>query len=200
MGKTRVRGGPKSRENSWRHLWIAPEGKERDRSTEGRKEGRERDLLGIKWMSALPGTGRRDTYLSLSSSARTSRSLGIVFRSIQKGSNPVGNEQVFPFQMRDVNQTERMHFVRKVSSLRRRSRRRRQIVFAFPTTSPETRAKVISNGRDERTSSGLTLWWISWMPTSLVRTSLHTVPRSFIRASANSRRLPCSTPELDGIN
>ena len=106
----------------------------------GRTEGRERDLLGIKWMSALPGTGRRDTYLSLSSSARTSRSLGIVFRRIRKGSNPMGSEQVFPFQMRDVNQTERMHFVRKVSSLRRRSHSR-QIVFAF------LRAKVISNRR-----------------------------------------------------
>ena len=104
----------------------------------GRTEGRERDLLGIKWMSALPGTGRRDTYLSLSSSARTSRSLGSLIRSIlyrERGSNPRGSEQVFPFQMRDVNQTERMHFVRKVSSLRRRS----QIVFAF------LRAKVISN-------------------------------------------------------
>ena len=103
----------------------------------GRTEGRERDLLGIKWMSALPGTGRRDTYLSLSSSARTSRSLGSVFRSIQKGSNPRGSEEVFPFQMRDVNQTERMHFVRKVSPLRRHSR---QIVFAFPTTSPESKS------------------------------------------------------------
>ena len=55
----------------------------------------------------------------------------------------MGNEQVFPFQMRDVNQTERMHFVRKVSSLRRRSRRRRQIVFAFPTTSPESKSYLV---------------------------------------------------------
>ena len=82
--------------------------------------------------------------ISLSSSARTSRSLGIAFRRIQRGSNPVGNEQVFPFQMRDVNQTERMHFVRKVSSLRRRNRRRRQIVFAFPTTSPESKSYIHS--------------------------------------------------------
>ena len=109
------------------------------------------------------------------------------------------------------------------------------------------------------TSYGFTLWWISWMPTSRVRTSRHCedrerevtkaillrvnstnssdterrgvkcqallgcdichdvmgissrtqsthgtgslfiftfVPRSFIRASANSLRFPCSTPEL----
>ena len=30
--------------------------------------------------------------------------------------------------------------------------------------------------------------------TSLVRTSLHSVPKSFILAKASSRRLPCSTP------
>ena len=46
------------------------------------------------------------------------------------------------------------------------------------------------------TSYGLTLLWISWMPTSLVLTSRQTVPKSFIRASANSLKLPCSTPEL----
>ena len=171
---------------------------------DGRTEGREKDLLGIKWMSALPGTGRRDTYLSLSSSARTSRSLGIVFRRIQKGSNPVGNEQVFPFQMRDVNQTERMHFVRKVSSRSSTPQPPQPpncvCLSNNVTRDSESKSYLEWNGRDERTSSGLTLWWISWMPTSLVRTSLHTVPRSFIRASANSRRLPCSTPELDGIN
>lgn len=44
------------------------------------------------------------------------------------------------------------------------------------------------------TWSGFTLWWISWMPTSLVRTSRHCVPKSFMRAKASSLKLPCSTP------
>ena len=41
-----------------------------------------------------------------------------------------------------------------------------------------------------------TLWWISCMPTSRVRTSRQEVPRSAMRASASSRRLPCSTPDV----
>lgn len=40
-----------------------------------------------------------------------------------------------------------------------------------------------------------TLLWMSWMPTSRVRTSRHWSPSSALRASASSRRLPFSTPD-----